>query len=275
MKISVFERNIPKISLFVFLVIYVFPGFSQSPVDGFYKGKGNYEAVIGGGFSNNGKYFAGTDKVSLTRNVSYVNLFLAAGITRNLDVYANIPFVKVNSESDFQDGSIFMKYRVLNENLVHGIFSASLALGYSDNLTDYQTEGGSAIGQQAQVVDIRPVLHYIRPSGWFYTLQGAYLWKAEPVPNAMNIAARVGRAGENAYFDFWYNFQHAFGGLDYRGDPAPDTFRELGVSYHRIGATYYRVLTSWFGAFIGSSYVLTGRNIGQGPGMSLGVVFKN
>ena len=92
-----------KSAIFTFLSLGC---FGQSPVDGFYKGKGHYEAVVGAGFSLNGKFYAGTDKVSLTRNVVYSNLFLAAGITDKFDVYANIPYVSVNGESDLQDGSI-------------------------------------------------------------------------------------------------------------------------------------------------------------------------
>lgn len=249
--------------------------FGQSPVDGFFKGKGQYNAVVGGGFSLNGKFFAGTDKVTLTRNVIYTNLFLAAGITNRLDVYANIPYVAVNGEGDLQDGSIYIKYKLYEKSLSTGSFSISLAAGYSTNLTDYQTEGADAIGQQAQIFDIRPVLHYVRSSGWFYTLQGGYLSKGDPVPNAMAIGAKAGKSGDKYYFDMWYNFQNAFGGLDYRGTPTPSTFRELGVSYHRVGATYYRTLLPWLGAFVGTSYVITGRNVGQGPGMSAGLVFKN
>ncbi len=249
--------------------------FGQSPVDGFFKGKGHYEAVVGGGFSLNGNFYAGTDKVALTRKGIYTNLFLAAGVTGRLDVYANIPYVAVNGEGDLQDGSIYIKYKILEKPLSSGSFSISLAAGYSTNLTDYQTEGGDAIGQQAQVLDIRPVLHYARNSGWFYTLQGGYQSKGAPVPNSMAIGAKVGKAGEKNYFDIWYDFQNAFGGLDYRGTPAPSTFRELGVSYQRVGATYYRPLLPWLGAFVGTSYAITGRNVGQGPGMSAGVVFKN
>ncbi len=178
-------RNLTLTICFLFNILFV---FAQGPVDGFNRGKGNLDIGVSGGTSLNKKFFAGTDLITLKRNVSFVSLFAGYGISDNLDVYVSVPYLKVNNEKSLQDGSVYLKYRLLNRQVSNGSFQLSLATGFSSNLVDYQTEGGSAIGQEAKVIDIRPVLHYARTSGWFYTLQGAYLYKFDPVPSAMNIS---------------------------------------------------------------------------------------
>ncbi|NEN24177.1 hypothetical protein G3O08_11755 [Cryomorpha ignava] len=265
---------IRKILLPFSIVFFNAIAFAQGPVDGFYKGKGNAEIGIGGGASLNKNFYAGTDLIALKRNIVNVSIFAGVGLTENLDVYASLPFLAINDEKSLQDASVYLKYRLLNRKLSGGSLQLSLAAGFSSNLVDYQTEGGSALGQQAKVIDIRPVLHFASNSGWFYTLQGAYLYKFSPVPEAMNAGLKIGKATSNYYFDLWYAYQYSFGGLDYRGDPAPATFRELGVDYNQIGGTYYRPFTDKLGGYIGASYSFAGRNTVNGYGFNLGMTFK-
>ncbi len=263
-----------KLTLAITFVFLTLIACSQGPVDGFYKGKGNAEIGLGAGASLNKKFFAGTDLISLKRNIIYVNLFAGIGLAENFDAYLSLPYLVIGNEKSIQDGSVYLKYRFLNRQTSGGSVQLSLAAGFSSNLTDYQTEGGSAIGQQAKALDIRPVLHISRNSGWFYTLQTAYIYKDNPVPNAMNAGIKLGKATADYYFDFWYAYQYSFGGLDYRGEPTPSTFRELGVDYHQIGGTYYRPFSELIGAYAGASYSLAGRNTVRGFGVSAGVVFK-
>lgn len=265
---------IHKILLVSSFVLFSLNFFAQGPVDGFYKGKGNAEIGLAGGGSFNKEFYAGTDLIALKRNIFNVSLFAGVGLSENMDVYATVPYLVINNENSLQDGSLYLKYRFLNRKLSGGSLQLSLAAGFSSNLADYQTEGGSALGQQAKVLDIRPVLHYASNNGWFYTLQGAYLYKFEPVPQALNAGLKIGKATSTYYFDLWYAYQYSFGGLDYRGDPAPTTFRELGVDYNQIGGTYYRPFSDNLGAFIGVSYSFAGRNTVRGYGFNLGMTFK-
>ena len=180
----------------------------------------------------------------------------------------------IDNEKSIQDASVYLKYRFFNRQISYGSVQLSLAAGFSSNLTDYQTEGGSAIGQQAKALDIRPVLHISRNSGWFYTLQTAYIYKDNPVPNAMNAGIKLGKATADYYFDFWYAYQYSFGGLDYRGEPTPSTFRELGVDYHQIGGTDDRPCSVLIGEYSGASYSLAGHNTFRGFGFSSDFVFN-
>jgi hypothetical protein len=248
--------------------------YSQGRVDGFYKGKGNLELGLGGGVEVSNNYFAGTTKISLGRTISNANLFAAYGIAKGFDVYLSIPYVIINNVRSVQDGSIYFKKKFLIMDFGSTSLSVSLAAGYSGNLAQYQTEGLSAIGQEAKVIDIRPILHFKNNNGWFSTLQYGYLYKFDPVPPANNLTIKAGYAAASYYFDFWYDFQNTEGGRDYLGTPAPTTFRELGVSYHKIGATFYKPFGSKFGGYAGVSSVITGRNISQGIGVNIGVILK-
>ena len=225
-----------KINTFTLLIISLpLALFSQGRVDGFFKGKGNLDLVFGGGYEANDKYFAGTTKRGLTRNVTFFNTFVAYGITDKLDVNASLPYIDVNGvENDFQDYAIYLKHNTFVKNG----WSISLAMGFSSNLVDYQTEEASAIGQQAKTIDGRLVVQRFFSESIFVMAQGGYSYKNNPVPNAIPFALKLGWAKANYYIDVWYDFQHSIGGFDYRGDPSPTTFRSLGVSYHKIGGTF-------------------------------------
>lgn len=264
-----------KNTLLILLLAISLKTFSQGKVDGFFKGKGNTEIVLGGGAEFADKYFAGRNKVSLSRTIYNANIFIASGLLDNLDLYLATPYVIINDVKSIQDGSIYLKLKAYSKELNKGNLSISISSGFSANLAPYETEGLNAIGQQAKVIDIRPVVHYFSKNGWFGTAQVAYNYKFNPVPSAFNAAFKIGKATSMYYFDVWYDYQSSFGGLDYRGNPSPSTFRELGVDYHKVGATCYIAIFERFGSFIGTSYVISGRNIGQGLGANLGFVLKS
>lgn len=258
----------------LFVTTLVHSADGQAPVDGFFKEKGTLDAGIGFGMENSDTYFAGRTKIDLTRDTRTAALFAKAGIAKNFNIDLSIPYVLVNSNGGLQDGAIYLKYRFVEHRFSKSQIDLGLAAGFQSNLTDYKTESGSSIGQQAQTLDIRPILHFQMDNGWFSTAQFAYLLKGDPVPSAITGALKIGRASTTDYFDIWYAFQQADGGLDYRGEPSPTTFRELGTDYHKAGATYYRPLSDNLGAYMGASYVLDGRNVSQGIGINAGLVMK-
>lgn len=268
-------RQSIKYSLLIVSLLITSQFLGQGRVDGFIKGKGDLDLVLGGSFEINKKYFAGTTKINLTRDIRLASVFVAYGITNKLEVNFSLPYVNVNGAvKGIQDPAIFFKYKYFERK--GGVLKTDfiLAAGFSSNITKYQTEGGSALGQQAKVIDIRPVFQIYLPKSLFFTIQTGYSYKFSPVPNSVPLAVKFGIAKAKLYIDVWYEYQYSFGGLDYRGTPVPSTFRELGVDYHKIGGTIYKPIGERLGAFLGASYVLLGRNVSQGFGINLGVVFK-
>ena len=248
--------------------------YAQAPVDGFFKGKGNIVAGLGAGVDLSDTYFAGTDEIALTRNGVTASLFGIAGLHDNLDISASIPLVLINGNGGLQDGSVYLKYRALDFQMTSSKLEVSLAAGISTPLADYETETSSAIGQQATVIDFRPILHFQSNSGWFATGQFGYQIKSDPTPSSTSMAFKFGRAQSEHYYDVWYTNQFADGGLDYLSDNALNSFKELGTDFHKVGVTYYRPVSEKLGVYLGGNSVLSGRNISKGFGVSLGAVLS-
>ena len=230
--------------------------------------------VLGAGAEGSINYFAGNELISLGRLISNVNFFYAVGCTDWFDVNLSVPVVMIPPEIGLQDGSIYLKFRLFEKEMKSGKLSMTLAPGFSRYLTNYETEGLSAIGQQATTFDFRPLVHYQWNSGLFLTGQASYLYRLDPVPSSMNAGIKIGFAAAEYYYDFWIDHQTSFGGLDYLGTPAPTTFRELGVDYTKIGGTFYTPIKERWGFFAGASFIVYGRNVSQGAALNLGFVFK-
>ncbi len=262
------------ISLSILFLTLSIASSAQAPVDGFFKGKGNASAGLGVGVDLSDTYFAGTNEISLTRNGVTGSLFGIAGLHDNIDVSLGIPFVLINGNGGLQDASAYVKLRAIDLAMTSSKLELSLAAGISVPMTDYETETSSAIGQQATVIDLRPILHFQTDDGWFATGQFGYLIKSDPTPAAATTAIKIGRAQSKHYYDVWYTNQFSDGGLDYRGDEEVNSFKELGTDYHKVGLTYYRPVSDKVGVYVGGNTVFDGRNVSKGFGASLGVVMS-
>ncbi|KAA3622755.1 MAG: hypothetical protein DWP94_07565 [Flavobacterium sp.] len=250
--------------------------FAQGKIDGFYRGQNNGTIVLGLGFEDGKKYFAGEEngKLDLSRSVFYSSIFGAYGITDNLDVNVTIPYIVSDDNANFQDIAIYLKYRVAVVSTATGRFEFSMSGGFSTNLTDYDLGGLNDIGQQATVIDSRGLVHYQWSTGWFATAQSGFSFKSDPTPNSIPFTLKLGRASSNWYYDVYYDFQHSFGGTDYLGTPRPQDFRAFGVDFHKVGGTVYRPFSDSFGIYASLSYVFDGRNIFLGAGYGLGAVYN-
>lgn len=263
-----------KIALLILIVIISIFSFGQGRVDGFLKGQGNMDIALSGSYEGNSQFIGNGSTFNISRNIIATSAFIAYGINKKLDVNVSLPFISVNGkERGVQDGSVFLKYKFYSLNLNSSIYiNFLIAGGFSSNFTDYQTGGANALGQKAKALDIRPVFQVYFPKSVFATVQTGFTYKFDPVPNAFPLAVKIGIAKSKFYADLWYDYQHSFGGIDY---PTSDSFRKLGVSYHKIGGTFYKPIKSKLGVFIGASYTIAGRNTAKGFGVNAGVVLKH
>jgi hypothetical protein len=260
--------------LLFFVLFFITETYSQGKIDGFYRGKGNATAVFGLGFEDSKEYFAGTEKTGLSRSLYYANLYGSYGITDNFDASLSIPFISSNKNSGLQDLLLFLKYKVYQTDIGNGKLQISLAGGFSTPLSDYKIGGLNDIGQQATVIETRGVVHYHLNSGWFGTLQSGYSFKLEETPNSVPLTVKLGKTASKWYYDVYYDFQHSFGGIDYRGTPSPQNFKEFGSDFHKVGGTVYTSFSDSFGSYVSLSYVLSGRNVFQGPAYGIGLVYN-
>lgn len=258
---------------------------AQPVVDGFMKGKSNMDLALGASYETFGSYFgAMNETVPISRSTAAFNIFAAGGITNWLDAQINVPYVSTQGTfSGMQDFSGFLKFSLLNKYYESGAsLRIILAAGYFFPMTSYNTESLYSIGQQAQGNDARLVVQVMRPNGFFLMFQGGHTYREDPTPSSYASAIKVGWAKEKHYIDIWYDQQMAVGGndyLDYRDEIADNgsteiTFRSLGVSYGKIGFTYYRPLGTYTGLAAGFSQVVWGRNVGQASMLSVSFIKK-
>ena len=263
---------------FFIIIISLWFSFSlaaQPAVDGFMKGKGNIDVVGGLTFDSFLKFHASDGLASLSRTTTSASVFASAGITKWLDAQINIPYVMTASNwSNLQDISVFLKGRFLNKTLKKGTFYSLVATGFSTPISNYPTQGLNAIGQQATAVDVRLVMQYFANNGWFGMLQVGFTGRSTPTPTSVPVAVKIGKAANNYYFDIYYDFQNAEGGSDYR-DGTNRAFTTLGVSYHKLGGTFYKPFNEGKrGIALGAYSVLAGRNVGQSIGGSAAFIYK-
>jgi hypothetical protein len=263
MKSSTSEARISK--AFVTLAIMGLGTTVSAQVDGFNKGKGNMDLVGSLSYGQGLAYYLAEGTAPITRAGVAFSLFAARGITEDLDVQLNVPFISINGSSGLQDGQLFLKWLPLKTSMASGTFSFGAAIGGSTPLSDYETEGIGAIGQQASSFIPMGVAHYMAGSGLFISLVGGQIAASSPTPDALIGTFRVGKASSDSYWEAYVQAQEAHGGKDYLGvgDLAPSTFKELGVSFIKVGGKYYKPFGERFGWVVEASYALAGRNVDQ------------
>lgn len=273
---SIFIPVCHKLVIVLFLLISA-PAIGQGPVDGFMKGKGNLSMGLSYNYEKSSLFFAGNNKINLARTIQSLSLFGIYGISKKLDVQISVPYINMNNggESNLQDASLYFKYALFKKNK----FQLMGALGGYLPLSNYETGGGNAIGQQNTAIDTRLISQYFFDNGHFFTVQAGYFFKSSPTPSSLSASIKYGIASSKIYLDFWYEFHTSFGGTDYQGigDLNPSTqggFKSLGFGYHKIGMTAYKEIAKSFGVFTNIAYTPLGRNIGQGIRLGIGFTYN-
>lgn len=258
---------------------------AQPAVDGFMKGKGMMDIVPGFSFESYSNYYGSLNETTpIQRSTMALSLFSAAGLTNWLDIQVSVPYISTKPEfSGLQDFSSYLKFSILNKGFESGSsLRVMLTGGVSFPMSDYNTENLFSIGQQATALDGRLVIQLMKSNGFFIMTQGGITSREDPVPSSYPAALKIGWAKAEKYIDVYYDQQIAVGGndyLDYSREISDNgttdiTFRSLGVSYGKLGATYYRPIGSSSGFALGASYVLWGRNVGQAVTFSAAFIQK-
>lgn len=242
--------------------------FSQGNVDGFFKSKGELDLAFSGSYSASTKYLRKDDVINFERNQAIIGIYGVYGITDKWNAIISLPMINFKP----QDGTVLVKYKLVGKQGKKGDFTLAPAVGVSFPMSNYVTQSGQAIGQQATILQSKLVLQYKHPKNWFIQAQGGYNYAFNPVPSALVASVKIGYIYKKWYFDAWFDYQYGIGGKDY-GIIKPD-FRELGVSYDKVGGVVYRNIGKRSGVFINGSYIIAGRNIGQAYAVSAGYVLK-
>ncbi len=255
------------------LILFVSPFIgAQGLIDGFFKGKGNLDLAFSANYQRSTEYFAGYNKIKYERNILSISAFGEYGVTNRWDVIANIPVIN----GKFQDGAVFTKYELIQAKIKGKKLSVIPAVGVSFPLSNYNTESGQAIGQRATVIAPKLVVQQELPKGMFIQAQSGYNYAIDPVVSSIPFSIKWGASfgkDYSFYTDLWYDHQTGLGDKDYKGDIPLGSFRELVVSYNRVGGVFFKQFNK-LGAFVNYSYTINGRNTGQAIGVGMGIVVK-
>lgn len=269
-----------KINFALALSLITSATLAQGPIDGYSKGKNNLDVGFGYTLEKGNDFYAGKKLAGFSRDIESYNLFAIYGITNRLDVQVSTPYIINGNEKNFQDGSIYLKYKAISSQRSFGTLEVFPAIGFYQPLSNYQTEGLNALGQDNNSFDMRLVVQQNIKNGLFVAVQGGYLIKTDPTPNAYSTSLKVGFAKGRFYTDAWFESYQAIGGTDYRGvdDKAPTAerggFRGLGFGYTKVGLTGYYTIINKLGAYVGLASTLSGRNADKSNRISLGIVIK-
>lgn len=255
--------------LFCAFLLFVHSTHSQGLLDGFSKGKGNLDVVLGGSYQTAKTYYAGTTKIDYDRSLIIANVFAVYGVSDKWDVALSIPFVK----NSLQDFSIGTKYKILDKSLLNGKLTLFPALQFSTPILKYNTEGSAAVGQRSTLITPKGIIQFDHNTGVFIQVQSGYNYALDPVTSSFVTSGKIGWHGAHLYLDAWYDKQTGYGNKDYLGDVPYASFRELVVSYDKIGATLYYGRKNW-GISTTCSYVLSGRNTWKATTVGISVIKK-
>ena len=261
-----------KVAIICISVLIVASGtpLAQGVVDGFFKGKNNADIALSLAFDNSSKYFAGTNKIDLKRSLFSVGVFGEYGLTEKWDIIASLPVINGKP----QDATIFTKYEAARIKLKSASLSIIPAVGVSFPASNYNTETGQAIGQRATRIQPKLVVQLALKNGLFFQAQSGYNYALSPVTSSVPFSFKTGFSKGRIYMDAWFDFQQGFGIKDYQGSVPFDSFRELVVSYTKIGGVFYFAINKHWGTFINGSQVLRGRNTPVATTIGTGVVYR-
>ena len=242
--------------------------FSQGSVDGFFKQKGDLDLAFSGTYSGSTIYLTPDGDKEIGRTQAIIGVYGTYGLTDNWDVILSLPLINFVP----QDAAIFTKYKLVGVRGKKSEFTLAPAVGVTFPMKNYATQTAQAIGQKATIIQPKLIMQIKHDKNWFVQAQGGYNYALSPVPSAVAASIKAGYIYKKWYFDAWFDYQFAIGGENY-GFIKPD-FRELGVSYNRVGGVIYKGIGKWSGVFVNGSYVLSGRNIGQAFSVGAGYVLK-
>ena len=241
---------------------------AQGVLDGYFKGKGNLDLAMSGFFQSSQDFFAGTNKVVIPRSIASLGVFGQYGITPMWDAVVNIPIIN----NQLQDISIATKYELIKTKVGGKDLSIIPAIIFATPISNYSTNTSQAIGQQATVISPKLIVQQNLTSSLFLQVQSGYNYALSPVISSVPFSAKLGGSFGKLYIDLWFDNQNGLGDIDY--PVSGELFRELTVSYNRIGGVFYYGLKGNLGTFVNYSYTINGRNTSKAFGIGTGIVLK-
>ena len=277
------------------------PSSAQSLASGFMSGKGHGSVAVSATTESYEKFFQGPDKVDGVPvfkrvQINSLSIYANYGLTDRIEAAVTLPYIRArgnadaamlaalgstatNVQSNLQDISGLLKFKVLSRELSVGIIDLLGAITASTPVGDYKSDKGVAyilaIGNRATKVSAIGIVHLKTASGVFATGQAGYSLRSGNVPNAFLSEAKLGYAGRQIYLEGFASFQVSDAvGTDIGGPGFDGDFTATRVNFARVGVSAFLPIAKGFGVTAGVSQYVTGRNVGQSTAFSAGVAYS-
>ncbi len=272
---------------------------AQSPVSGFMKKNNEGSAVLSYSYENYDKVFLvpqevdGVPVFNEVTNTS-ISLYGEYGITDNLNVVFNVPYIKSegqasqatldnlgfeNTREGIQDLSLYIKYNIHSFNFEKSQLNFIGSIGLVTPLSDYEANEGLqsiiAIGNQASSFNALAIAMFKTNSGFFTTGQLGYSFKDSGAPHALLSEVKMGYAASKFYVDGYVaNQLSEKDGTDILNEGFTGYFPSTRVNYTRVGLNIFAPLFQGIGIAAGANTYVAGRNLGKSTGFYGGLVYS-
>jgi hypothetical protein len=266
-------------AVLVFLILAAAaPGAPALDLNGFLRGKGTGDVAVSATFERYDEFWAGETKTSNpglgTVETRSLSLWLAYGLTDELTLFANLPWVDSEgdgsagfAESDLQDATLLVAYRFARlGGAVQSDFVG--AVGLRTPASNYEADLPVSVGDGTTDGLIRFV-YQLRRGGFYVSQQLGYDVRGGDAPDGVPLFTEAGYTRGRATYSGFFGKLVARDGTDI-GDPG-FTFPSNREEYDRIGAKVFVRLGGRLGIALAGWDTLSGRNTGDSRGVSLGL----
>ena len=293
-----------RFSIFI-ISLWATAGFSQTLTDGLMMPKKNLCTGFLYGVDQWKNYWEGTLKrdnqnigTLTTKSIMWMGVY---GITDKINLIAMVPYVKTNAsggtlqgQQGIQDLTLGGKYNFFKRQWGKGTFNTFAVGTFSTPLTNYTPDFFPlSIGFASTNLAGRLTANYQMDNGFYVNTSGGYTWRSNvtldrpsyytnntfyetnevKMPNVFDYNVDLGYHKNALQVVLSYMQQNTLGGGDIRRQDMPFVSNQMNFS--KIGALvmYYLPKPKGLAVRAASSFVVTGRNVGQTSSVLGGLMY--
>jgi hypothetical protein len=252
--------------LIITLALFTLNGQAQSLISGFSLANNEKVVVVGGSMDLSNTYFTKSSSFEFNRNFTVISAYGAVGLKNEWNILASYALIDFTP----QDIKFGFSKPWLHKNAFHLVIGA----GLFGPTSDYNAESSKAVGQQAKGIWIDQIVQY-RGNGYHVDLSFGINMVDAPTPANIPLSLTIGKSFEHSYLKVFGAYQQSFGNKFYQGigSEKPSSFKELAVSYTKIGAQWIYTHSSWM-PYLGFAQTLSGSNTFKAASYSAGIIKK-
>jgi hypothetical protein len=234
-----------------------------------------------------------------TMSTQMVGVMGIYGITKNLNVVFNVPYVSthvtagtLHDQHGFQDFSLWLKWLAVKQNIGNGKLSLIALGGGSVPMTNYIADYlPLAIGMRSKTLSGRLIADY-QLGKFFVTLGGTYTWRSNitidrdayyttsmhmtnqvDMPDMTAVNFRIGYRTEPLILEAVVENMTTRGGFDMRKNDMPFPSNRMNATM--VGGHFRYLLPFVDRLYLegGGGYTVAGRNVGQSMNFDGGVFY--